>query len=82
MASDCEGLVGVCVCVCVGVCVCGCGCGCVCVCVKSDGFGLLGFDWKMALPGGHVAAAAIFGTIACLLGLAAFLYLFRYRQSL
>jgi hypothetical protein len=31
----------------------------------------------MALPGGHVAAAAIFGTIACLLGLAAFLYLFR-----
>ena len=72
--------------VCVGVC--GCVCVwvwvwvCVCVCVKSDGFGLLGFDWKMALPGGHVAAAAIFGTIACLLGLAAFLYLFRYRQSL
>ena len=74
----------VCVCGCVWVCVCvGVGVGvCVCVCVKSDGFGLLGFDWKMALPGGHVAAAAIFGTIACLLGLAAFLYLFRYRQSL
>jgi hypothetical protein len=40
-------------------------------------FNYLGSDLKMALPGGHVAAAVIFGTIACLLGLAAFLYLFR-----
>jgi hypothetical protein len=29
------------------------------------------------LPGGHVAAAAIFGTIACLLGLGALLFLVR-----
>ncbi len=36
----------------------------------------------MALPGGHVAAAVIFGTIACLLGLAAFLYMFRYKQHI
>jgi hypothetical protein len=35
-----------------------------------------------SLPGGHVAAAAIFGTIACLLGLAALLYLFRQGFSL